>query len=247
MPSHLHARPSQRLPVAQRWLPVLAALMLGAGLSVQAAPSEGTSGQTVTGRSVDRADAGLRRHAQLQKAPEAPSKPTWKDLTAAQKEALRPLQVQWNSLGADRKAKWLAISKNFPRMSAAEQDKLHQRMSQWAALSRQERVQARQNYKELSNLTPEQKAAQWEAYKALSAEEKRKLASKAPAKAAGVATAKPNALPRLSKAPRQLAPSGDSTVEAGLSLDRHTLLPRIEPAVRNEPESAPDDETPADD
>ena len=64
-------------------------------------------------------------------------------------------------------------------MSGAEQDKLHSRMSEWAALSPQQRTQARLNFGETKRLSPDDKKAKWEAYQALPAEEKRKLAASA--------------------------------------------------------------------
>ncbi len=80
------------------------------------------------------------------------------------------------------------------------------RMKEWVALSPQQRNQARLNFaktKELSKeLTPEEKKAKWQAYQALSAEEKRKLAAKAPAKPVGAAaTAKPVAPQKLATVP----------------------------------------------
>ena len=62
-------------------------------------------------------------------------------------------------------------------MPGAEQDKLHSRMTEWAALSPQQRTQARLNFAETKQLSPDDKKAKWEAYQALPPEEKRKLAA----------------------------------------------------------------------
>lgn len=84
---------------------------------------------------------------------------------------------------------------------------MHGRMSEWVALSPQQRAEARLNFaktRELSKqLTPEEKKAKWQAYQALSPEEKQKLAAKASSKPAGAATAvKPVARQKLAVIPQ---------------------------------------------
>jgi len=169
--------PSRRFPFGG----LVAALLLALWLPAQAAPAEGTAGQTVTGRSLNRHDGTARSASTGTVVAAAPiqSKPAWKDLTPAQRQALQPLAPHWDRLSEQHKLKWLALSKNYPTLSPEEQVKLHLHMSKWATLSQQQRTQARQNFKEIKRLTPEQKASQWEAYQALSPEEKRKLAKQA--------------------------------------------------------------------
>jgi hypothetical protein len=210
-------------------------------LPLAAAPAEGTAGQTVTGRSLHRHDAPVRNAVA---APGSPSKPAWKDLTPAQQQALQPLASHWDRLGEVRKRKWLVISKNFQTLPAEEQAKIHRRMSKWATLTQQERIEARQNFKEIKVLTPEQKAVQWEAYQALSADEKRKLAAQA-RRTAGVATVKPSAAARLIPvASRKKHASGARMAEAVRPIQQNTLLPRVEP-VRTEPQRSPYEDEPA--
>lgn len=223
---------------------VLSALLLLLGLPVAAAPSEGTAGQTVTGRSLQRPDNAMRQaHGGTVVAAKASSDPAWKDLMPAQKQALQPLAPHWDRLGEDRKRKWLVISKNYPTLSADEQAKLHRRMSKWVGLSQQQRTQARQNFKEIKTLTPEQKAAQWEAYQALSPDERRKLADQGRARPAGVATGKSAAKPRLTQVRTvKGAASGARMAEATTPIQRHTLLPRPEPAPVEAETSSYEDE-----
>jgi hypothetical protein len=40
----------------------------------------------------------------------AVSRPTWNELTPAQREALAPLQPEWDKLDRDRKRKWLEVA-----------------------------------------------------------------------------------------------------------------------------------------
>lgn len=134
------------------------------------------------------------------------SSPLWTELSAVEREILQPLAPTWNKLSQTHKRKWLQMTKSYPALSTEEQVKMQGRMKEWVALSPQQRAQARLNFaktKELSKeLTAEEKQAKWQAYQALSEEEKRKLAAKAPPKPAGAApAAKPVAAQKLATVP----------------------------------------------
>lgn len=142
------------------------------------------------------------------------SRPLWVELTPLQQQALAPLASSWNTtISEAQKRKWLAISKNYDRLPLEGQATLNSRMNEWVALSPQQRAQARLNFgktKELSRqLTPEEKKAKWEAYQALSPEEKQKLAAKGSPSATGAATAiKPVSPQKLATVPSQLNQPG---------------------------------------
>jgi hypothetical protein len=133
------------------------------------------------------------------------SGPAWTELTPVERSILQPLAASWNGLSQGHKRKWLQMTKSYPTLSTEEQVKMQGRMKEWVALSPQQRTQARLNFaktKELSNeLTAEEKKAKWQAYQALSDEEKRKLAAKAPTKPVGAAAAKPVAPQKLASVP----------------------------------------------
>jgi len=161
------------------------------------------------------------------------SNPTWQQLSNAQQEALSPLAGKWHELGPERKRKWLELSKNFHSLPASEQAKIHSRMSEWVALSQQQRTQARLSYVETKKLSPQDKAAEWQAYQELSAAEKKRLAAKAAVKPAGVAVIKPAAsakkltqIPVPPTAPKSVVPPTEKApVQAG------TLLPQTPAAA----------------
>lgn len=132
----------------------------------------------------------------------APSKPEWGDLTTAQQAALAPLQPRWNAIGAGQKRKWIALSENYGKLSRAEQATLHERMAVWSALGTDLRSTARLNFAEAKALPSAERKAQWEAYQALSPEERRKLTSDAAAKPPAAARAvKPVAPEKLAAVP----------------------------------------------
>ena len=141
----------------------------------------------------------------------AVSKPAWADLTAPQQQALKPLATTWNNISEPQKRKWLEVSKNYPALLPADQATMHSRMNEWVTMSPQDRAAARLNFaktKELSKqLTPDEKKAKWETYKALSPEEKAKLVEKAPPKPTGAATAvKPVPTQKLAVTPKPVPP-----------------------------------------
>ena len=162
------------------------------------------------------------------------SKPTWQELTPAQQLSLQPLAENWNSLGEAQKRKWIAIAMNYPNLAPPEQEKLHSRMTEWVSLNQQQRTQARLNFAQSKQLTPTQKAATWQAYQALSPEEKKKLAISAASQPLGAAAAiKPAPAQKLTPVPvTRQTPKIDAPNHA---VNRHTLLPRTPPPVEAAP------------
>jgi hypothetical protein len=120
---------------------------------------------------------------------EIASGPGWETLSTPQKLALYPLAERWAVLSEGQKRRWLALALTFASLPPEEQEKLHNRMTEWASLSSRQRSQARLNYANAQRLAPSDKLAHWEAYQALSEEEKRLLAADAPPKLAGAAPA----------------------------------------------------------
>ncbi|MBT9441369.1 MAG: DUF3106 domain-containing protein [Acidovorax sp.] len=121
--------------------------------------------------------------------PQVETGPGWETLTTPQKLALYPLAERWALISEAQKRRWLALAANFSALPEEEQAKFHDRMTDWASLSAQQRNQARLNYAVTNRLARDDKRAQWEAYQALSDEEKRALAARAAPKPKGAATA----------------------------------------------------------
>lgn len=105
--------------------------------------------------------------------------PAWQALTPQQRTALAPLQSEWHTIDASRKAKWLEIASRFHRLPPAEQQRLQGRMTEWSRLSPGERGQARLNFQEMKQLPPQERQAQWEAYQALPEDQRKALATRA--------------------------------------------------------------------
>jgi hypothetical protein len=152
-------------------------------------------------------------------------------LTPGQQVALKPLLANWDGLPESRKRKWLALSRNYAQLPAAEQAKLQSRMTEWVALSVQQRNQARLNYAKAKDVPATEKQAKWQAYQALSPEERRKLATKVPNPPKGAAPAvKPVAPQQLTVVPTSAhsVNPGQKISTAANKIDQKTLLPRPE-------------------
>lgn len=120
---------------------------------------------------------------------QAETGPDWATLTTTQKLALYPLAERWALISETQKRRWLALATSFSSLPPEEQAKLHARMTDWASLSAQQRNQARLNFAFTNRLAPDDKRAQWDAYQALSDEEKHALAALAAPRPQGAATA----------------------------------------------------------
>lgn len=157
------------------------------------------------------------------------TKPEWSELTSSQKMALLPLRDNWRYLGDTSKRKWIALSNNFQSMAPAEQVKLHARMNDWVSLSQQQRMEARLNFTKSKLLPKSHKSATWEAYQALSPEDKKNLArAEKEKKSSTSAGLKNNQKPKLMTAPVKILARQpqQALASANLILDRHTLLLR---------------------
>lgn len=130
------------------------------------------------------------------------SGPAWTELSRAQRDVLAPLQERWNSMGELTKRRWLSLADGFDQLSEDDQDKLRRRMQTWASLSVQQRNQARLNFFSSRQLSADELQSKWDAYQALSEEEKRRLAAKAAPKARGAAPAlRPQSKRKLATVP----------------------------------------------
>lgn len=162
-------------------------------------------------------------------APDQRVDTAWLSLTAIDQAALAPLAKHWTNLSEGQKRKWLAVAKTYPGLAQPEQEKLHSRMVEWAALSPKDREVARLNFAQTKSVAKSDRAANWEAYQALSPDERKKLADDAKVKPVGAAVAvKPVAPDKLATVPvtRHTPEPERSAAAAQRPLNRVTLLPQ---------------------
>lgn len=144
------------------------------------------------------------------------TRPGWAELTPDQQQALKPLAGQWTTMSEAQKRKWIALSRNYRTMAPADQARLRSRMTEWVSLSPQQRTQARLNFGEAKGLSPGDRKAKWEAYQALSPEEKRKLAAGAGARTPPTAAAvRPVPAQKLARTPSGSSDAKPPRIAAG--------------------------------
>jgi hypothetical protein len=127
-------------------------------------------------------------------AAETESSAAWAQLTPAEQQALAPLRKDWGQIEAPRRTKWLEVAARFPTMPEAERARVQARMAEWARMTPAERGRARLQFQEAKQVSPTERQAKWQAYQALSEDERRVLNQKArPAPKPAVATSQPSA------------------------------------------------------
>ncbi len=162
----------------------------------------------------------------------------WKDLTPAQHQALQPLGNHWHTLTEAHQRKWLAFAQTFPKLSSIDQARAHGRMTDWSQLTSRERQEARLNFAETKQLAPDEKRAKWQAYQALSLEEKQQLAAKAGNKPVGAATAiTPVPKQKLAEVPEGKAQRRSTRLANATDTNNpshsNALVPQGQPAQNN--------------
>ncbi|WP_159913864.1 DUF3106 domain-containing protein [Pantoea sp. 18069] len=173
--------------------------------------------------------------------------PNWGELTLAQQSVLQPLEKRWPFMGEVQKSRWIVLAGTFDTLPAQEQLKLRDRMESWASLSAQQRSQARLNYALTNRMAPKDKWAQWEAYQALSDEQRRALAARAAAaRPAGAAPAlRPVPAKKLARVPAATATANNVAnlpkIPAPSAQSTHHIAPPAPPAlaVETRPVSMP--------
>jgi len=134
-----------------------------------------------------------------QPAPTAPATQggaiAWQDLSPAQRAVLQPLASQWATLPAGSQEKWVQVAARYPKLSATEQQRLRERMIQWASLPASERGEARLRFQQARQLSPTERQQKWEAYQALSPQDRDLLGRQARERTVPAASSAASATP----------------------------------------------------
>jgi hypothetical protein len=107
-----------------------------------------------------------------------PPQPGWSQLNPQQKSILAPLASDWDTMENIRRKKWLGIADRYPGMKQDEQQRMQDRMREWAKLTPEQRAKVRSSYKDFNQLPPEQKQVvkqKWDAYTNLPPEQQQRL------------------------------------------------------------------------
>jgi hypothetical protein len=85
--------------------------------------------------------------------------PRWGDLTPARQQVLSPLAKEWDSYSLKQRQHLLALADKYPGMKADEKARIDARLHHWASMRKEDRIRARENYRKVQKLPPEQRAA----------------------------------------------------------------------------------------
>jgi len=128
------------------------------------------------GRSLLALATALALHPALAAGPK--SDPRWNELSAPQREILAPLSGEWDRLDSASRKRWLGVAKRYPKMTPVGQKRVQTRMRKWAALTPQQREEARAKYKRMKRKSGSADLRrEWQRYQALSPQEREALAA----------------------------------------------------------------------
>lgn len=161
----------------------------------------------------DKPSSAVARGGNLGTAPSRPGTgPVWAELSATEQQALAPLRNQWVSIDELGKRKWLQIAARYPTMSEADQARLQERMVEWTRLTPQERSKVRLQFLEAKKIPTTKRQADWEAYQALTPEERKTLAARAASAARPASAPRParkaEPAPNVASGKRKAQPQG---------------------------------------
>lgn len=144
----------------------------------------------------------------------------WNKLNPAQRAVLAKLERDWSTITPGQQQKWVEVANRFPALPPDERARVQQRMTEWSRLTPQERASARLNFQEARQLSPQERQRQWEAYRALPADQRSALAERADRPKPAVPTARNGTAVEKSslvRAPAQAhaRPVGPAVVQRG--------------------------------
>jgi len=104
--------------------------------------------------------------------------PSWETLALGQQQILAPLASEWDRLDPASRKRWLGVAQRYPKMTPIGQKRVQTRMKKWAALSPQQREEARAKYKRMKRKRGSTELkSEWQRYQALPAKEREALAA----------------------------------------------------------------------
>ncbi|MEX8495605.1 DUF3106 domain-containing protein [Sphaerotilus sp.] len=134
------------------------------------------------------------------------------ELSASEHQALQPLQSQWNGIDSLRKQKWRDVANRYASLPVVQQERLHERMVEWATMSPAQRNAARINFEELRKVPATERQTRWEAYQSLPAEERQALVTQAGNRPLAASAAQISAAARKTLAAGSVQPQSNTGV-----------------------------------
>jgi hypothetical protein len=108
---------------------------------------------------------------------------SWAQLNAEQRQVLKPLAAEWDTLRPWQRERMLDIARDYPKMSASKQNLVQQRLSNWSRMTPYERENARKRHQQFQSLPADKKSElrkKWMEYQQLSTAERARLSRESP-------------------------------------------------------------------
>lgn len=135
--------------------------------------------------------------------------PAWQELSPQQKQTLAPLRPEWDQMDDARRKKWVGIAARYPHLKPEEQARIQKQMGEWAKLSPQQRKAVREKYKAMRKTPADKRSTRelWERYQELPEEERQRLQQEAKARAEAAAQARKREAAKKARRPAAVLPA----------------------------------------
>jgi hypothetical protein len=102
----------------------------------------------------------------------------WSSLTSKQQELLEPLKNDWDSMSEAQRERWLKVGSKYEKEPEDKQAIMRNRVSNWSQLSPKEKAAARENYKALKEKHQGERNSSWNSYQSLNKEQREEFKNK---------------------------------------------------------------------
>lgn len=102
----------------------------------------------------------------------------WSSLSGKQQELLEPLKNDWNGMSKAQRERWLKVGNKYEKEPEDKQAIMRERVSNWSQLSPKEKAAARENYKALKEKHQGERNSSWNSYQSLNEAQREEFKSK---------------------------------------------------------------------
>ncbi|HEX4843979.1 MAG TPA: DUF3106 domain-containing protein [Limnobacter sp.] len=104
----------------------------------------------------------------------------WRTLTPKQQELLAPLEEDWDEMSDVQQQRWLKVGRKYESEPEDKQAIMRERVESWAGLSPREKAAARENYKALQEKRQGERNSSWNSYQSLDPKQRDEFKAKGP-------------------------------------------------------------------
>lgn len=91
----------------------------------------------------------------------------WSGLSGKQQELLAPLKNDWDDMSNAQRERWLQVGRKYENEPVERQAVMRERVSTWSKMSPRDKAAARENYKALKEKHQGERNSSWNSYQSL--------------------------------------------------------------------------------